>query len=344
MNLINFFKNTDLENTFVIGFYGGTNFGDELLLEIIQNFLLQKKLKSASIYYTDLARFNNYHHDFGFTLVDPKNKINFIKKLIHSKSIVIGGGGLWGLDTNINILLLSIILLILRFLFGKKIYVISVGYYNSTNILGHLAAKITAFSANILFVRDRESYVNFKKVTKNVILDKDLSFYLSTFNLKKYEKEAYDIINEYKFNENIILIGLRRFKKNSGIGFTEKVLNVLPAIKENLIIIPFEGEHISKVPFGKKIENSSVKFLNFKCNPIAFYVALKKRNRNIIIIAPQYHIQIVAHLSKISFMPISYDNKVNELHKIFNIKYSLPIDKVGVNDIISFIKNNLHKR
>jgi len=46
-----FFDETDLEHSFLVGYYGGGNYGDELLLEVILNVIEPKHYKGLSIAY-----------------------------------------------------------------------------------------------------------------------------------------------------------------------------------------------------------------------------------------------------------------------------------------------------
>ena len=57
-----------------------------------------------------------------------------------------------------------------------------------------------------------------------------------------------------------------------------------------------------------------------------------------IIVAPQYHVQLVAYLTGVSFMPISYDNKCVELFKILGINKYYDINEIKAEDIDDFTK------
>ncbi|HSX01028.1 MAG TPA: hypothetical protein VLF67_02185, partial [Candidatus Saccharimonas sp.] len=69
MTIRQFFSRTPLERTVLIGYYGGGNFGDELLLEVLQANLQAHGVKQASFLYRGPAPYQQYHHDFGYTKV-----------------------------------------------------------------------------------------------------------------------------------------------------------------------------------------------------------------------------------------------------------------------------------
>src|SRR4029079_7172941 len=99
------------------------------------------------------------------------NKLALIRAILKKKNIVVGGGGLWGMDVNANIFLMSLMLLMSRRLLGKKVHLTAVGCYNSTTALGRLSAWCAAKAANTIIARDQETYANFKRWHKGTVQD-----------------------------------------------------------------------------------------------------------------------------------------------------------------------------
>lgn len=344
MTLIDLFKNNRFENSLVVGYFGGTNYGDELLLEILQGLLYKNGTKKAAIYYTQPKLFKDYHNDFGYKIINPSNKIAFLKELIRSKSIVIGGGGLWGLDSNIRILLLGFLLVFSRFVLFKKVYIISVGYYNSANFYGKLGARLAAISATKILVRDNESYDNFKKFTNKVSLDKDLSSYIYYIDLSLYKEKVPYVVKLFRLDEPVLIFGMRRFNSKKKQHFTKTAIEAINKTShKNIIVATFEDlpetrQFIEELK--SQINNNNVSFISYNLNPITFFLALQQYKQNISIIAPQYHIQIIANINKIPFLPVAYDNKVKSVHKEVMDLPSIEISTLTDRMILDFINKH----
>jgi polysaccharide pyruvyl transferase WcaK-like protein len=190
VKISDFFATTPLEKTLLIGYYGGGNYGDELLMEVLSNLFNNRGIRDVGIMYQTPHTFSQFHHDFGYTILPSSNKPGMLKAIISNKNIVIGGGGLWGLDVNFNIFVLSFLLFVSRWVFGKKVYLLGVGYYNSTSTLGRISAFLAGKAANLIFARDEETLNNFKKLNQNVHLDTDIAWYLQDVNTNAYTDEV----------------------------------------------------------------------------------------------------------------------------------------------------------
>ncbi len=142
--LLRFLKNEQLDSSMLVGFYGGGNYGDELLMEVLAGLLKKQGAKNVSIAYQTPLLYDKFHHDFGFKRIDIHNSTAFLKGIFTHKHIVVGGGGLWGMDSNLNIFLMSLMLLVSRFVMRKKIYLLAVGYYASANGAGKMGAWCAA--------------------------------------------------------------------------------------------------------------------------------------------------------------------------------------------------------
>ncbi|QQS20500.1 MAG: hypothetical protein IPL87_02910 [Candidatus Moraniibacteriota bacterium] len=84
-HLSKFFSSRNLENTFLIGYYGGTNYGDELLLEILQLLFSKHGVKNVKIYYSNPKIFGTYHHDFSYSIINSSEKVGILKGFFGSK-------------------------------------------------------------------------------------------------------------------------------------------------------------------------------------------------------------------------------------------------------------------
>lgn len=338
--LQNFFNSVKLQRPFIIGYYGGENFGDELLLEIIQNILIDKvPTKDVSFYYSNPSVFNKYHKDMGFNMVNANKKIALLYQLLKSKEIILGGGGFWGVDFNKNVFLMSLIFFIARYLMFKKIYLIGVGYYSSTTWLGHVGAGLAGCAANSIIARDKETYKNFKNnilvLEKNKVMqDRDIAFYIDDFIHKDLylneTKKLYEIFNPTL--SNTVMIFVRDFKHKIQQKKFMDLLGKWIQNKHNMHKLVIEAGFLTDITTEDKnrlinaicdiVGVLSANYIALKVNPVSLYLFFKQNNAVLKIFASQFHIILIAYLSGVSFEPIAYDNKVTELLKQIGYKES----------------------
>ncbi len=344
MNIKKFFSSTDLEDSFIVGYYGGTNLGDELLLEVIQLLLKTNDVKKSSLYYTSPDIFPTYHKDYGYDVVNATNRPLLLKKMFFSRSVVMGGGGIWGTDFNKSVFLLSIILFITKLFFGTKVHLIGIGYYNSTSRLGHIGAWLAGRFADTIVTRDEESLKNFLKINKKTSIDKDISFQMKDLDLSLYKDDIPNIAKTFNDKKDYTLVTLRRFKSSLKNEYQDLVLEVIKnKPKQETHIMLFESKDIDpgNMTILKDLtkDNGNISVSDFDYNPVSFYMYLKDYTDSVTVISPQFHGQIIAHLSGKKFMPISYDNKNSELFRQLNIGQEFAIKDMSIDMIEEFIDN-----
>lgn len=338
------FKQEDLERSVLIGYYGGGNYGDELLLEVLMNLFSKHDIRSLTVTYQHPERYSTYHHRFGYKRIDMTKKSTVVKSILQNKNIVIGGGGLWGLDVNPNIFLLSSLLFISRFLFRKRVYLLGVGYYNSTSTLGHISAWLAGKSANHIVARDQEALNNFKKVSKRVSLDVDLAWTIPTLNLKPYEQDFTVLNDTLQIKGETLFITVRRFKAGQANGYVEHIETCLKNNQDkNIIVALMEPQEVD--PEGYELisawqqQYTNVQIIDFDYNPLALFLFFKKHNQELAYIGPQFHVILTAHLTGVPFLPLAYDNKVLELLKTITPAKPLSIGNFSQESLQTFINN-----
>ncbi len=340
-----FISETNLNNSFIIGYYGGGNFGDELLLEVLQNLFKKNNTSNIKFYYT-ADNYETFHKDFGYKKVNPANKFSFFQELIKSKNIIIGGGGIWGLDFNNNIYILSILLFICRFFLQKNVYLLGIGYYSSTTKKGHQSAKIAAKASNLIIARDDESYSNFKKLNDETYQDFDLSFNIPQTDKNLYTDDAKELVKNLKIDKKTYIISLRRFNKKFENNYTNIIKEIIKDNpKKRFIVNTFEPKEVDPEGYEliKKLESENknvTAYFDFNFNPLAYYYFLIQNKSKIVTIAPQFHSIISSYQAGVKFFPFVYDNKVEEVLKQFGVKKYKWINDLEKSDIQQFINNN----
>lgn len=333
-----------IEDSLLIGYYGGGNFGDELLLEVLQNRCADSGIARLTIGYRDPAVFAAYHHDFGYQLVDTRNKRALLGAILRHKAIVIGGGGLWGLDFNTAVLLLCMLLFASRWLLGKRIYLLGVGYYRSTTGPGHVGAWLAAKAANSIVARDHESYTNFARFNRRLtVQDRDIAWLLPKLSLGAYTDEVATLDTALPVRDRTIFVALRHFQPKYQNAFTELIGQLIadnPA--RHFLVAVLEPEHVDPTQYETvrqwQLNHPNVHAWLRPCNPVVMYRFLHEHRRKLAVMAPQFHVMLAAHLAHVPFLPVVYDNKVAQLLARIGSPERLPISKLRLSALQRFIE------
>jgi polysaccharide pyruvyl transferase WcaK-like protein len=321
MRLTALLRTTNLNRSLLIGYYGGGNYGDELLLEVLSNLLSEHNVKDVTITYREPAKYRQYHHDFGYPRIEMQSKTQLIRAIFKNRNIIIGGGGLWGVDMNFNTFLLSCMLFGSRLL-GKKVYLLGVGYYNSTNRLGHIGAWLAGTAAHTIIGRDPETVKNFTAYNSHTYLDSDIAWHVKNLDLAAYQDEVAELETRLQITNKTLCITLRRpqakHRQHEFIRFTEEINAFIAANQDKPILVALlESEAKSPEEYAEarrwQQTYPNVQLLDFPHNPLALCLLFRKHHNRLALIGPQFHIIMTAYLSGAPFMPLVYDNKVAAL-------------------------------
>ncbi len=336
----------DFNDSFLLGYYGGGNYGDELLLEILQNLLRKNRCNNIHLLYLSPKSYRTFHKDFKYPITNGKKKSSILYAIRSHRNIIVGGGGLWGLDMNLNTFLMSIMLFGARYILRKKVYLLGVGYYDSTNWLGRIGAWLAGKSAVLIIARDEETYRNFEPLNQKTIQGTDIAWCLPDINLEQYESELKKLETRLDISPKTLFISLRRFESKQRDFFNEDVLTVITDNpKKNIIVALFEPKAVDPknwqrlVKWQKKFPN--VQIIDCSYNPVALYLFFKKHRKNLIFIGPQFHAILTAFLAGVPFLPITYDNKVSQLFRQIGQDNQIAIEKVKVADIQKYINQEI---
>lgn len=344
-----FIQQTNLESVLLIGYYGGGNYGDELLLEVLANLLAARPADQLTITYQTPKTYKTFHHDMGFTLIPMASKKHLAKAILHHKNIIIGGGGLWGLDVNLNIFLLSAILFFARFCLRKNVYLLAVGYYDSTSTLGRISAWLAGKAATKIVARDEETFQNFQKISKHVALGSDLAWQIPKLETNAYESELQKLERILPIKQKTLFITLRRFKSHQKNRYTELIEACIAHNSDKQIIVSLL-EPKSVDPAGYALvrswqkKYSHVRITDFSYNPLALYLFFRKYHKKLALIGPQFHIIITAALCNVPFIPMAYDNKVTALLEQLGSTEIIPIQQLKQSRLQLFIDAHFPRR
>lgn len=169
-----------MERVLLIGYYGWNNTGDDIMLQSILK-ILSKSVSDHEI--VVLSQESSFHTLSlkNVRTVSPKKKVKFIKELLDSSTVILGGGthlyDYGRLDNRlIRLSQLLLIFLIARSL-SKKVIFMGVGVEPPQSVWGRLIIRAICNLANCISVRDEDSYDTLIKmgVGTNIVKSFDLS-------------------------------------------------------------------------------------------------------------------------------------------------------------------------
>lgn len=332
---------TSLDDSFVLGYYGGGNYGDELLFEVLQQVFYERKYHAISFLYQKPSGYKRYHQDLGYNAVDASDKKSVFRAVLRHKKLVIGGGGLWGLDVNFNVLLMSLLMFVARWILGKKVYLVGVGYYDSTNGMGRVAAWLAGKAATQILARDIETFHNFSRINKKTYVTNDIAFTLPDLTRPLPEPELLDSAITHTKGK-VVIIAIRRFKLDQANLYNDAVeLWLRKHPDQQVVLALMEPREVD--PNGYKLletwqrKHANATVVDFRYNPLTLYRFFKEHHRRLLFVGPQFHVQLVAHLAGVQLMPIVYDNKVTELLRTLQYRKLIAIKDVTARDIEQFV-------
>lgn len=347
MTLLDFLHTTNLDHSLLIGYYGGGNYGDELLLEVLGNLLRRQGANGVAITYQRPETYPTMHHDFGFKLVNIHDRKAVFRAALGSQNILIGGGGLWGVDMNLNTLLLSLFLFVSRWALRKRIYLLGVGYYKSTNWMGRIGGWLAGKAANHIIARDAESLKQFKKLSKHVSLDRDMAWYTDDLRLASYTVEAKTLQEQTPIGGKTLLVALRRpqasRQQQDFVRYNQLITRL---IKNNpnrpIVMVMMESETKDTELYDEarrlRRRHKHLRIIEAPYNPLTLFAYIRQSRERLAVIAPQLHLLMSAHLSRVPFFPLTYDNKVSMLFDQIEIpdKRRVALHDVTIDGLQSF--------
>ena len=240
---------------------------------------------------------------------------------------------------------MSTMLFFARFLLRKKVYLVGIGSYSSAPKWGRIFSFIAALSANMIFARDAETLRNMQKANKHVFQAPDLAFLLPRLNVDAYESDVkeHPITQIVKQYGNIVLVSTRNFNERYSANvrvrsYSDALREYIATSKENIVLLLLNSREFDPAIYSfyeelKKEHSNVVSIVELTSNPLIMYSVLKQNHDKVRVIAPQFHMQILAYLADAKFLPLRYDNKNEQLFNQLSIKKWVDVGQVTVTDL-----------
>lgn len=316
----------------LLGFYGRGNFGDDLMLAGLVNYLRSNGMETISV----ISGIEGAVPDDCIYI--RRTKISILKAIFNSSYIIQGGGtifhdsyvGLAKYKYFLNLGLFALIFLIARCL-RKKVWIVGAGIGPLNNKMARLLSSISFYLVNGIIVRDEASYIDAMDLlpnAKKLFKSHDLAFLAE-------QGHSNCSPNDKTFRYGISICDVTDFFDDShGEPWTHlaQTINNMPEIFDRLdvelcFISLFNGdsslsdEIVSKKLVQKLKVNCRIRFVTYTGKIDLFIKEVSNVN---FFIATKYHACILAMCIKKPFVAIAYNRKVRDL----SAEFSLPMNQI----------------
>jgi polysaccharide pyruvyl transferase CsaB len=292
-----------MKKAVISGYYGFENFGDEISLQVIVN-----TLKDSGINITvlsskpDLTALENSVSSF-YTF----NVLDIVKQIFVADVLISGGGSLLQDKTSQKSFFYYIFVIMVAKLLGKKVIIFSQGLAPLKNKFSELILSVILKQTDYISLRDDESKNYAQSLGAKPKTFADAVWALGKSNTLRHSK---------------LVVQLRQWEKLSDEKIA--VLAKLIAQKYNshkIEILSLQDEKDLEV--CQKLHNA---FKNHKIDAKVLHSLSTKEISEAIasaksIIAMRYHACLIGLKQGLNILALSYDEKVTNLAKEFNLPY-----------------------
>lgn len=307
----------------IFGSFSGYNLGDKAIL-----MSMAKNLKGKCSISVPSKRPKNISDVEGITTFKTFTAfigIRTIHEVKNADVIVIGGGGLFFdhkmYNPFFNFLPNILFVALLAKLFGKKLYIFSVGANHLESKISRLISNIILNQADFIAVRDTHSKTVLEEISKKLI-----KVYHDPAFLLEGASNSYvtGTKNKYLKNKNVIILNLHksltyRFKMGISEGeFCQRLISILDDfVRQGYIILLFstviKNDYLNGLVKYSNFQNSYIKIDSSKLNPQNMIELLRESE---FIIGSQLHSLILSTVANVPAIGFIYDKKVLEFLKI----------------------------
>lgn len=300
------------ENLIILGYYGNSNLGDELILREI--------IKKNSEYGENITILSSNPE-----LTSEKTKVQSIHKMdiwnilktmrLKNTKFLFGGGSLLQDDTSVKSLIYYLFVIFLAFLHGNYIEIYRNGIGNINSRIGKFFVPRILNLADVISVRDSISKKNLEKmgVKKEIHLSVDPVLEMDIPETKNC-MEYLAIHSRLALDpERDIFLGVSFRRKNQDVFFKKHLIDLSIKLYEEhgirMVIIPFHyKEDFMYIPNGFYPENCPLINITTQYSDEEFLDILSGMD---IMIGERLHSIITSYRMNIPFLSISYDIKID---------------------------------
>ena len=321
-----------MKKILLAGYYGFGNLGDEAILEMTLNQILEiTDRKNITVLSGNKEATSK---KYNVNTIDRYNIFSIINKLMKSDALVFGGGSLLQDITSKRSIYYYLFLVRLAKIMNNKVIMLSQGIGPLVSEHSKRAVKRTLGLVDYITVRDKHS----KEFLEGIGMDKNKIF-LSTdpvINLRAGENYVAKNSGRKK-----VCFSLRNWK-NADVSqriseLTEKLIN------DNIecCFIPFYyNEDLELIDEVEKNVGDKAIYLKEKLTTNEAFDIIRSMD---VLVGVRLHSLIFAAAANVPFVAVSYDHKVDHFANSVNMKVTCSIDNIDAevlyNDIIEKISN-----
>jgi hypothetical protein len=162
-------------------------------------------------------------------------------------------------------------------------------------------------------------------------------------DISDYHTEATELVHSLPVNQKTLFIAIRRFKAHQRNSYNDHIAAFLAENGSRPAIISLmEPRDVDPEGYALLLrwqeKYPHLVVADFSYNPIALYLWFKAHHHQLALVAPQFHLIIIAQMAGVAFLPIAYDNKVHELLAQGGHE-SIPINKLDSGALQRFADN-----
>lgn len=321
-----------MKKVILAGYYGFGNLGDEAILEMAINQILDiTDKKNITVLSGNREVTKN---KYNVNTIDRYNVLSIMGKLLKSDALVFGGGSLLQDITSKRSIYYYLFLIRLAKLMNNKVIMLSQGIGPIINETSRKAVQSTLKYIDYITVRDKHS----KEYLESIGMNEEKIF-LSTdpvINLRAGKN-----YNSKSSSKKKVCFSLRNWKNADVSGKISELAKMLIEKNIECCFIPFyykeDLELINDVE--KELKDTATYYKEKLTTDEAFDII---RSMDVLV-GVRLHSLIFAAAANVPFAAVSYDHKVDHFASSVNMNVSCSIDNIDVislyNEIIEKIEN-----